>query len=437
MLENAEPRGALPVSPILRACIAACLTGAAVIHFAMVPSHMSEWSVEGVTFVVAGWIQVALAIAVVVRPRRWVLELIAVTSAVLIGAWVVTRTTGAPFGPHSGHAEAVTFIDLVCIGLEGSAIALSALAWFRPRAGERWNAEKLVFASIIPVAALVLATTAVASPSASHHAHDSHGTDSATGTGTDCVTESDGHTHCTEATTVDDKGFALLGNGHHHAIVAHDLDPATQAELDRQLAITREVAAMYPTVAAAEAAGYRRAGPYSPGLGAHYTKSGIAEMNPSGIMTDEVLLHPQSLQFAGNEPDSEIAGFMYYSASKIEPVGFPGTNDVWHYHTNICIKMSPDGIDAPLGADRDDVTSEMCQAVGGFLLQNTSWMVHVWSLPGWENPSGGVFAEEHPMLGCSDGTYFTVPTDETPANRLNNCASGAPANPLAYTAAGS
>ena len=45
------------------------------------------------------------------------------------------------------------------------------------------------------------------------------------------------------------------------------------------MAITKEVAATYPTVASVEAAGYRRAGPYSPGLGAHYTKVGPNELN--------------------------------------------------------------------------------------------------------------------------------------------------------------
>lgn len=420
---------ALPVSPILRASIAATLAGAALIHFAMVPSHMNEWAFEGVAFILAGWLQVALAVAIVVRPRRWIIAAVVASSLAFIAAWIVTRTIGAPFGPHSGHAESGSFIDQVTVAIEVVSILLASLAWVRPRLGANWDSQRLVFASVIPVAAIVLASAAVISPSAANHAHGSHCGD---GSGTTAVASADGHTHSSDpcVAPVDDKGFSALGNGHHHAIAEHPLDPATQAELDRQLAITREVAQLYPTVAAAEAAGYRRAGPYSPGLGAHYTHSGAAELNPSGVMTDDALRHPQSLQFTGNDPDSEIAGFMYYSMSKIEPVGFPGTNDVWHYHSNVCIKMTPTGIDAPLGADRDDVTVEKCQAVGGILLPTTQWMVHVWSLPGYENPNG-VFAEESPQLGCSDGTYFTVAQDEVPLDPVNNCRSGAPGNPLA------
>ena len=103
------------------------------------------------------------------------------------------------------------------------------------------------------------------------------------------------------------------------------LDPETQAEHDRQIAITREVAAQYPTVASAEAAGYRKAGPYSPGLGSHYTKTGGNELNADGIVDDEDLRHPLSIIYDGNEPDSPVAGFMYYSISSVEPAGFAGS----------------------------------------------------------------------------------------------------------------
>ena len=420
----------LAPSALLRATLAAALLGAAIIHFAMVPQHMAEWAPEGIAFVVTGWIQVALAIGVMVRPRRWMLWIAGALSTAFVGAWAITRISGVPFGPNSGVAEPSAFIDVACVALEGAAVVLAAVAIWRPRFASGWSGQTLVFGSILPVAVIVLATSAVASPSASHHAHAGSGCPTGTKANPE-LASADGHMHDTSTCVpdIDDKGFSALGNGHHHAIVEHPLDPATQAELDRQLAITREVALLYPTVAAAEAAGYRRAGPYSPGLGAHYTHSGAAELNPDGVMTDETLRHPQSLQFTGNDPESEIAGYMYYSMSKIEPVGFPGTNDVWHYHSNVCIKVTPTGIDTPLGADRDDVTVEKCQAAGGFLLPTTQWMVHVWSLPGYENPSG-VFAEESPHLGCSDGTYYTVADGETPLNTINNCVSGAPGNPL-------
>ena len=421
---------ATSTSSFVRATLAAALLGAAIIHFAMVPQHMTEWAPEGIAFIVTGWVQVALAIGIVMRPKRWMLWLTVAASAAFIAAWAITRVWGAPFGPGSGIAQPRSYVDLACVALEALAVVVAVLAIWRPTFATGWRTEGLVFASIIPVALIVLATSAVASPSASHHVHGGNPCPKGQKANPELVS-SDGHVHDSSACVpdIDDKGLALLTNGHHHAIRNDPLDPATQAELDRQLAITREVAAQFPTLADAAAAGYRRAGGYSPGLGVHYTHSGIAELNPAGTMTDDTLRHPQSLIYAGTEPNSPIAGFMYYSMSKIEPTGFPGTNDTWHYHSNVCVKFSAAGTDAPFGADRGDVTKEMCSAVGGVMLNTTQWMVHVWSVPGWENDSGGVFSEVNPKLGCSDGTYYRVSNEELISMPINICESGAPGDP--------
>ena len=421
-------------SVFVRATLAAALLGAAIIHFAMVPQHMSEWAPEGIAFVATGWVQVALGIGVVIRPKRWMLLATLLASTLFLAAWAVTRLWGAPFGPGSGVAQPASFVDIACVALEAIALVIAITSLWRPNLASTWSSQGLVLASIIPVAVIVLATTAVASPSASHHAHGGSGCAKGMKPNPDLVA-TDGHMHDTSACVadIDDKGLSLLTNGHHHGIRNDPLDPATQAELDRQLAITREVAAQFPTLADAVAAGYRRAGGYSPGLGVHYTHSGIAELNPAGTMTDETLRHPQSLIYAGTEPNSPIAGFMYYSMSKIEPTGFPGTNDTWHYHSNVCVKWSAAGVDAPFGADRGDVTKEMCSAVGGVMLNTTQWMVHVWSVPGWENEDGGVFAEVNPKLGCSDGTYYRVSDEELISMPINVCQSGAPGDPTRPT----
>ena len=439
-LADAAAAAAAPAM-LLRATIAACALGAAAIHFAMVPTHMADWAPEGVAFVLTGWLQVAIAALVMLRCRRWVLLTAAISSAVFLAAYIVTRTSGAPFGPHQGVAEARAFVDVACAVLEGVVLVLASVAMWRPRATASWNHQALVFASIIPVAALVFATTAVTSKSASNHSHGcpkgqiptpkptlAAGSSAATSTTTTTLA-ADGHNHAAPACVPEnDNGFSLLGNGHHHAIVNNTLDPVTQAELDRQLAITREVAAIYPTVASAVAAGYKKAGPYSPGLGAHYTRSTMSELNPSGVMTDDALRHPLSLLYYGNDPDSQLVGFMYYSISPVEPTGFVGTNDVWHSHTNICLKNGPDGVDAPFGADLQ-ATPEQCAQVGGYMLKQTQWMIHVWTVPGWDNLSGGVFQEENNKLGCSDGTFYVLPADQWADNPINICRSKAPGSP--------
>jgi hypothetical protein len=224
-----------------------------------------------------------------------------------------------------------------------------------------------------------------------------------------------------------DKGFSLLenGEGQSHApdVPIKSLPAATQALLRHQLALTLQVAAEYPTVAAAEKAGYGRAGPFVPGLGAHYVHfDGRGLYSGNGPMTDNDILHPLALIYDGTDPNSPIAGFMYYSFSAKAPEGFAGPNDHWHYHTNICLKMGKNGIDAPLGADRDSTQAE-CQAVGGYILQKTSWMLHVWTIPAYTSPEG-VFAHNSSAITCADGTYYTRPASQWASNPLNVCKDG-------------
>src|SRR4051794_6753369 len=67
------------------------------------------------------------------------------------------------------------------------------------------------------------------------------------------------------AATVDDRGFGDLDNGHQAEEKQFDLplDAATRVKLQHQLLLAREVAMRYPTVADAETAGWRRAGPFA------------------------------------------------------------------------------------------------------------------------------------------------------------------------------
>jgi hypothetical protein len=397
-------------APFLAYLLAACLTGAGIIHLAMVPSHMGEWRPEGWAFLASAALQLGLAVGLVLRPRRWMAAAAIVSSVALIFSWWFTRYAGMPFGPSEHFLEDPGTVDITCVVLEAAAIAVGAVVLVKPRLTAGWKAPVLVFASLIPLAAILAGGLAVASPTAA--AHGAHAEGAAHGK--------------------DDLGLWKLSNGHHHAMTNNALDPATQAELDRQIAITREVAAQYPTVASAEAAGYRKAGPYSPGLGSHYTKTGGNELNPDGVVDDEDLRHPLSIIYDGNEPDSPVAGFMYYSISSVEPAGFAGSNDAWHTHSNVCIKAMPDGsVDSPFGADLP-IDEQMCQDVGGMLLESTQWMVHVWTVPGYDNVKAGVFAEVNPALACSDGTYARLDPTEWAQNLTNVCISKAPGEPRYY-----
>ena len=372
--------------------LAGLSAAAGIIHLAMVPSHMDEWTLEGVGFALAGLFQIMVAGLLLTRPSRLVLGVAIAVNAALIGTWAVSRTAGLPFGPNAGHRELATFIDVTCVALESAFIVAAALSL----RNVGWADALRMPAIAVSIGAVALATAAVASPSAREHAAHGHG-------------------------HADDNGLSLLTNGHHHDIVQYELDAPTQAALDAQMKVTREVARQYATVADAEAAGYRRAGPYSPGLGAHYVKYGERELNADGVIDGDDARYPLAILYDGTDADSAVAGFMYYSTSATEPSGFAGPNDVWHYHENICLRTGADGgIDAPFGPDNAS-TEAQCAAAGGNMLKLTQWMVHVWSVPGWGNTEGGVFAEVNPELRCGDGTYYQLPVEEWAGSPLTTC----------------
>ena len=375
----------------------AALTGAAgLVHLVMAPSHLGESALEGAGFLVAAWLQIGLAVALARRPvpGRALLATVAVVDAALIGLWVVSRTAGLPLvGEHAGHAASVTVVDGATVAFEAAAVVLALALLHRPAlAAPTGGAATLA----VPLVVMALTTAVVASPSARDHAAGSHGEHAGQ------------HAHGDSAATADDRGWSLLSNGHEHGggdLV--ELDPATRARLDGELAVTGELTSRYPTVADAEAAGYRRVGPFTPGLGTHYLNTDTLHM-VSGAVDREELLTPV-LIYDGYAPDAPLAGFMYLSAgSRTAPEGFAGPNDHWHYHENVCLITRADGgLDTPFGADETEVTEAMCTDLGGEWVPVVQNMLHVWTVPGYEHPDN-VFGELNPLLTCPDGTYHRL-----------------------------
>jgi hypothetical protein len=295
-----SPPGGVDVSVFGRAALASLLVGAAVIHLVMVPSHLDEWTAEGAAFLVAGWMQILLAVVIARRATRAVLAIGIALNLAFVGAWAWTRIWGSPWGPHVGIAESVGFVDAVCAGLEIAFVIGAFVFLLRPRLGGRraWTAV------IIPIAVLGMTTAAIASPSARNHAHGGgegaahdHGDAASAGEhGRDGAMAAD-HEHGDDHAQRDDNGLGMLVNGHHGEMTIKPVDALTQAKLDGQLAVTREVAATYPTLADAMAGGYRRQGPYSPGLGVHYGR--YNNMNPDGVMDRNDLLNPMTILYDG------------------------------------------------------------------------------------------------------------------------------------------
>jgi hypothetical protein len=387
--------------------VAALLVGAGAVHLALAPSHFGESTVEGVGFLVAAWLQIALAIAVLLRPTRVVIFTTIAVSAASIGAWAVSRIWGLPFGEHADHAEQVTVVDGLTVVMEAFTIALAAtllsasVRRFRSRG----------YALVAVVAVLGLTSALLAAPEARDHAAAAH---------SDATAHSDAaahsvatvgataHTHDATSASGSTAGQVTDLNGHvvkgvKAQDVAHEqepdqlLDAPTRATLASQLSAARAVALSYPTVADAERAGYHLVGgSFGPGAGAHYIGFG-------GGFGSFDAARPPTLIYDGVSPTAQVVGLMYLGMGQngAAPEGFAGPNDHWHRHSGVCLK----GGKTIFPVD-SDVTQEQCTAKGGFYMATTIWMVHAWVVPGWES-SAGVFSHENPNLPCADGTFNT------------------------------
>jgi hypothetical protein len=402
------PKPAAPTTGIgwVQWFVAALLVGAGAVHLALAPSHFGESTVEGIGFVVAAWLQIALAVAVLLRPTRAVIFTIVAVSAASIGAWAVSRIWGLPFGEHADHAEQVTVVDSLTVVMEAFTIVLAAtllsasVRRFRSRG----------YALVAVVAVLGLTSALIAAPEARDHAAAAHGdthSDAASGATSGAASGATGHTH--DAGSASASGQVTDLNGHvvtgvKAQDVAHEeepdqlLDAPTRALLASQLSAARASALQYPTVADAERAGYHLVGgAYGPGAGAHYISfrgGGFGGFDAA---------NPPTLIYDGVSPTAQVVGLMYlgFGQNGAAPEGFAGPNDHWHRHSGVCQKAGK--VIFPVDAD---VTEAQCTAKGGSYMATTTWMVHAWVVPGWES-SSGVFSHENPNLPCADGTFNT------------------------------
>ena len=181
------------------------------------------------------------------------------------------------------------------------------------------------------------------------------------------------------------------GEGHSHGGITPEqpMSKTDRTELSGQLAQARSAAMKYPTVADAEADGYKLVTTYIPLIGAHYIKYTIFDTT---FNVDE----PEMLLYDGTNPDSSIVGLSYYVFSDTEPSPFAGPNDHWHQHIGLCIKNG-----VVVGGTQ--LTAAQCAARGGAKAGlNNGWMIHAWVVAGWESPQG-VFSPEHPGLTAEIG----------------------------------
>lgn len=431
---------------VLRWSVAALMLGSAGIHFGMMGEHAGiSWS-HGTFFAVAGWVQIAIAVAIILKPTRLVIAGSVLVNLGILATWLIDRTAGIAIGGDGTPAKFTT-IDVTCAVFEGLAVLLM-LALLSERVARRPLSAGVGFAGAAFVALLVAALTGyVFSPAA---ASDGDG-----------GTASDGHNHVHGGGANEASAEGGSGDGHNHShsgavgpagivdagaagkIVTGGLTGTTPCELSGppasagqvgkdaeghnhrgpvlQEALTREesialqaeqararkVAERYPTVADAEAAGYHKSTPFVPCIGAHYTNTRYA----IGFDVD----NPSELLYDGTNPDSKIVGLSYLVFHPGgPPEGFTGPNDKWHQHNfngGLCMKGG-------LVIGNENTSPKQCAAMGGRKVAlDDIWMVHDWVVPGWEC-SWGVFAGECPELGGRAGGTAWDPPAEGSAGAL-------------------
>jgi Spy/CpxP family protein refolding chaperone len=184
-------------------------------------------------------------------------------------------------------------------------------------------------------------------------------------------------------------------HGHRGMVKQYELTAEERVQLQAEMALSRTVVDQFPTVADAEAAGYKRSTPYVPCIGAHYTNvSRVVRFDPAA---------PSELLYDGTDPDSLLVGLSYLVLDTTgAPAGFAGENDIWHQHNangGLCLNPNLEVIGG------EDMSEEDCTARGGTkgggIMENI-WMMHAWVVPGWEC-SWGVFSGECPELGGTLG----------------------------------
>ena len=151
-------------SPLIIALLGVAAAG----HAAAVPHHIDAahgGAVTAVAFVLVALAQTYWAVRLA-RKRTTNLELaVAGSSLFLIAIWVVSRTMGVPFGPHSGAPEAVGVLDASATAAHIGLAALLVRA--------RWILAGLAVGALSVGAALAIPSDrdVPAAPAADVHDH--------------------------------------------------------------------------------------------------------------------------------------------------------------------------------------------------------------------------------------------------------------------------
>jgi hypothetical protein len=151
-------------------CAALASLGASAIHYAVVPAHWQEWTMSGLFFATLASLQLVWARMVLVRTTTPVLAAGILLNVGAVALWALSRTAGAPFGPHAGMPELVAGADLCALLLQIYVVMGASWIWHRGLNGELISgfASAAVLAGAVGV--VTLAST-VGIASGQQHGH--------------------------------------------------------------------------------------------------------------------------------------------------------------------------------------------------------------------------------------------------------------------------
>lgn len=166
-----SPRAAKKTDSRLAARLAAIASlGAAVIHFAVVPTHWQEWMPSGLFFVSIALFQLIWALVVLAQPSTAVLAAGIAANVGVAALWALSRTAGAPFGPHAGEPELVQAVGLCALLLEVYVVMAAGWVWYRGHQPELISAFSNAIV-LLGAGAVIAAAATVGVASGLQHGH--------------------------------------------------------------------------------------------------------------------------------------------------------------------------------------------------------------------------------------------------------------------------
>jgi hypothetical protein len=116
---------------ILRISLAFLSVAAALVHFAVIEQHFTEYWLYGAFFVAVGLFELIWALLVMAAPSPLLYWASIVVNTLTIAAYVITRTVGLLVGPSAHETEKIGFGDLTATAFEAVLVVGSLLLLFR------------------------------------------------------------------------------------------------------------------------------------------------------------------------------------------------------------------------------------------------------------------------------------------------------------------